>query len=263
MKLDGEDKVDPAGPTLEAAAPDTDLVSNEEATQGRRDFLKAIFWCVFAVILIRTFVIEPFKIPSSSMEPTLRIGDHIFVSKFNFGWFFPFTHWQLTQWGSPQRGDTIVFLFPRDPSLHYIKRVVGLPGDKVELRGSTLSINGKEVPRERIEDPARVKALTGKQDFNGGVFEETLGSHKYYVAYNQRSMETPPSSHYHHDEVPEGTFFVMGDNRDDSYDSRSWGVVKREQVKGKAQWIWLSLDRNFQWGDWNRIRWERAFMPIP
>lgn len=230
---------------------------------GRRDFLRAVFWCVFAVVIVRTFIIEPFKIPSSSMEPTLRIGDHIFVTKFNFGWFFPFTQWELTRWSAPSRGDTIVFLFPRDPSLHYIKRVIGLPGDKIEVRGTTLSVNGKAIPSVRVTDPAIIGAATGKKDFAGGLFQETIGNHSYYVAFSQRSIDSADAAYYHYDEVPADSFFVMGDNRDDSYDSRSWGVVPRSQIKGKAQWVWLSLDRHFQWGDWNRVRWERSFMPIP
>lgn len=246
-----------------SAANEPNYLSEKELSKGRRDFLRAILLCVLAVVLVRTFIIEPFKIPSSSMEPTLRIGDHIFVSKYNFGWFFPFTQWELTRWAAPKRGETIVFLFPRDPSLHYIKRVVGLPGDKVEIRGTDLIINGEKIPNERVKDPAKIEAETGKKELPGGLYKETLNGHSYYVVYGVRSVESPTAMYYHYDEVPADSFFVMGDNRDDSYDSRSWGVVPRSAVKGKAQWIWLSLDRYFQWGEWSKIRWERAFKTIP
>lgn len=259
MKDENEsNSLDSSQPAVVDARP-----ADDSEFRGKRDFLRAVFWCVLAVVVVRTFMVEPFKIPSSSMEPTLRIGDHIFVSKFDFGWFFPFTQWELTRWSAPKRGDTIVFLFPRDPSLHYIKRVIGLPGDKVEIRGHTLTINGQVVPSERVTDGATIERVTGRKDFTGGLFKETVGEHSYYAAYSARTMEQPDVAYWHNDEVFPDTFLVMGDNRDDSYDSRSWGSVPRSQIKGKARYVWLSLDRQFQWGDWNRIRWDRAFMTIP
>src|SRR6478752_4034871 len=105
---------------------------------GRRDLFRALLICLLAVVIVRSFLFEPFKIPSSSMVPTLKIGDHIFVSKFDYGLSLPFTKLELVTWGGPKRGEVIVFLFPRDESLHYIKRVIGIPGDRVEFRGKQL-----------------------------------------------------------------------------------------------------------------------------
>jgi signal peptidase I len=123
---------------------DISETSSEEATvkieqaEGRRDLVRALVLCLVAVILVRSFLFEPFKIPSSSMMPTLRIGDHIFVSKFNYGLSIPFTKIEFAAWGAPKRGEIIVFLFPRDESLHYIKRVLGVPGDRIEFRGKDI-----------------------------------------------------------------------------------------------------------------------------
>jgi signal peptidase I len=238
----------------ESTNPSSDFKPSKiEKAEGNRELLRAIFFCVLVVVLIRSFVIEPFKIPSSSMVPTLRIGDHIFVSKFNFGLVFPFTKWWLVQYSAPKRGEVIVFLFPRDESLHYIKRVVGLPGDKIEVKGRDILINGIQVQK------TEVKKVFDQE--NGALFEETLGDVKHLVKYSSVDpydfSKTNPVV-----EVPKDHFFVMGDNRDDSYDSRSWGFVPRENIRGLAQMIWLSLDQTSSWSSLAKVRWERAGMLI-
>src|SRR5947209_5520912 len=126
-------------PDISETSPDS-LKANEHV-EGRRDLMRALFFCLLAVVVVRSFLFEPFKIPSSSMVPTLRIGDHIFVSKFNYGLSLPFTKLEFLAWSAPKRGDVIVFLFPRDESLHYIKRVIGVPGDKVVFKGKDLYVN--------------------------------------------------------------------------------------------------------------------------
>jgi signal peptidase I len=228
-----------------------------EAAESRRDLMRALALCVLAVLVVRSFFFEPFKIPSSSMVPTLRIGDHIFVSKFSFGLSLPFTKIELIRWGEPKRGDIIVFLFPRDESLHYIKRVVGIPGDLVEFKGKDVIINGESVSKDPVTDPAVVEEVVGEKDFNGELFKERIGDVVHYAKYSARtayefSRNSAPQA------VPEDQYFVVGDNRDDSYDSRSWGFVPRENIKGKAQVIWMSLDQGQAWGKLNKVRWARC-----
>jgi signal peptidase I len=229
----------------------------QEHAEGRRDLVKALLFCLVAVILVRSFLFEPFKIPSSSMVPTLKIGDHIFVSKFDYGLSLPFTKFELATWGGPKRGEVIVFLFPRDESLHYIKRVIGIPGDKIEFKGKQLWINGQEVPKQLITDPALIEKVTGHRELDGELYKETLGSTAHYVKYS-KDVNYDFSRNNPAEVVPDNSYFVAGDNRDDSYDSRSWGYVPRENIKGRAQMIWLSLDQEKSWGTLNKIRWVRC-----
>lgn len=227
-----------------------------EHAQSRRDLFKALALCVAAVVLVRSFLFEPFKIPSSSMVPTLKIGDHIFVSKFNYGLSLPFTKIEFTAWSEPKRGEIIVFLFPRDESLHYIKRVVGVPGDEIRIKGRDVFINGEPVQKTMVQDEKEVETVLGAGQFPGLLFKEKLGSTLHYVKYSA-------VNHYENsgtdriEKVPPNKFFVLGDNRDDSYDSRSWGFVPRENIKGRAQIIWLSLDQEEAWGA-DKLRWNRV-----
>ena len=208
--------------------------AEEEKSEGLKDLVLAVVFCLVSVVLIRSFLVEPFKIPSSSMVPTLKIGDHIFVTKFQYGLFFPFTKWEFFRTGTPKRGEVIVFLFPKDESLHYIKRVVGLPGDKVEFRGKDLHINGKLVEKVRVEDKAEIAKVMQGLPVQGELYRETLDGRIHYVRYHGG-----PEADYRRSsdliEVPADSFFVAGDNRDDSVDSRSWGFVPRENVKGRAK----------------------------
>lgn len=228
---------------------------SDEQVQGRRDLMKALTFCIGAVIIVRSFIFEPFKIPTSSMVPTLQIGDHIFVSKYNYGLSLPFTRFLFLQWSGPERGDVIVFLFPKDESVHYIKRVLGVPGDKIQFRGKEILVNGEVVPKEKVEDAAELERVSdGSEDVE--VYRETIGGTDHYVRYSTKK---------HHqllrieqeEVVPEGHYYVVGDNRDESYDSRSWGLVPRNYIKGKAQAVWLSLDQSQPWGS-DKIRWART-----
>lgn len=228
-----------------------------EQAEGRRELFGALFLCIVAILIVRSFLFEPFRIPSASMVPTLRIGDHIFVSKYNFGLSIPFTKIELVRWGAPARGDIVVFLFPKDQSLHYIKRVVGVPGDTVELRGKNLIINGAIVGKEPVEDKNLISEITGDDNFTGEIYKESLDNVVHYVKYSKSMLHefprnSPPQV------IPENHFFVIGDNRDDSYDSRSWGPVPRENIKGKAQMVWMSLDEKGAWNQLTKIRWHRC-----
>lgn len=232
------------------------MKKEKEHVESRKDLFRALGICLLAVVVVRSFLFEPFKIPSSSMVPTLKIGDHIFVSKFNYGLSVPFTKFEFAAWGTPKRGDIIVFLFPRDESLHYIKRVVGVPGDQIRFKGKELFINDKKVEREPVGDATEIQLVTGLSPFHGYLYKEKLGDVVHYVKYSDSSTYDFSGSNKA-ETVPADKFFVMGDNRDDSYDSRSWGFVPRENIKGKAQMIWLSLDQEHGWGV-DKIRWARC-----
>src|SRR5688572_5477576 len=156
----------------------------KEYAESRKELLRALGICLLAVIIVRSFLFEPFKIPSSSMMPTLKIGDHIFVSKFNYGLSIPFTKFEFAAWGSPKRGDIIVFLFPRDESLHYIKRVIGVPGDKIQFKGKDVYVNGAPVEKTPIVDEKEVEAVTGNKSFLGFLYKETIDGVVHYVKYS-------------------------------------------------------------------------------
>jgi signal peptidase I len=228
-----------------------------ERVEGRRDLIWALILCITVVIAVRSFVIEPFKIPSGSMLPTLESGDQIFVTRFSYGLSFPFTKWEFLPISTPKRGDVVVFLFPRDESMHYIKRVIGLPGDTIEFKGRDLMINGELVPKEPVTDVAMISAMTGVQDDLGEYYRETLGSVTHLIRHRKNATYDFPRS-YPAKTVPANEFFVSGDNRDDSYDSRAWGTVPRSNLEGKAQVVWLSFDDQVNWGSLSKVRWNRC-----
>jgi signal peptidase I len=297
-----------------------------------RDYVESIGAAVLIALALRAFVVEAFKIPSSSMYPTLEIGDHIFVNKFIYGVRIPWTNVKFFQFRAPKRGEVIVFKYPCDPERDYIKRVVALENDTVEVRCNTVYVNGSAVPNRLVEKPP-VKELRGNrqvtlergceyEDYDErdkkwfprqcSRYQETAEAGTYHTYHDperpsrdpkvvagtqvagdqrdfpQRSNPNPPTCldtderlkaaqveqikglivetkpetianacepqmHY---KVPAGHVFVMGDNRNNSNDSRVWGSVPLENIKGKALFIWLSYK---QWGplDWSGIRWRR------
>lgn len=178
-----------------------------------REYIEAILLAIVIAFFIRTFVIQAYKIPSGSMKPTLLIGDHILVSKFNYGIRLPLVRSTLIPVGTPKRGDIVVFIYPEDRSKDFIKRLIGLPGDRIEIRNKNILLNGLPWSDTR------------------GVYVDTLiipGS-------------VQPRDNFGPATVPEGSLFVMGDNRDESYDSRFWGFVPMKDVLGKAliiYWSW-------------------------
>ncbi len=206
---------------------------------------KQLALAIFIVLLLRSSIIEPYKIPSGSMIPTLFIGDHIFVSKFAYGFKVPFTDYlmdapiYMTKERLPDRGDVIVFRYPRDESLNFIKRVIGLPGDTISMRDKALYINGKLVPREQYKDPDLEKGIENDYDRSVmNLFSEDLLGVKHPVLYDMNNLL---GSDFGPIEVPQGKIFVMGDNRDRSNDSRAWGFVPIENIRGKALVIWLNF----------------------
>ena len=184
-----------------------------------REYVEAAAIAIILALFIRTFVVQAFKIPSGSMEPTLLIGDHILVNKFVYGVKIPFLRKTLIPIGSPQRDDVVVFIYPVDPSKDFIKRVIGLPGDRIEINDQRIYINGAP-----YTDPH-------------GVYTESRTAGTVSRGPGRKGLVV----------VPEGSLFVMGDNRDHSYDSRFWGFVPLESVKGKAFIIYWS------WPHWKRF----------
>lgn len=212
------------------------------------EYARSFFPVLLIVFVLRSFVVEPFRIPSGSMEPTLNTGDFILVNKFTYGIRFPVVNKLLIPYNLPERGDTIVFRFPVDPRMDFIKRVIGVPGDKIQYKNKELSVNGTKITEEFIGD------ITYLDSFGQSVtvkeWQEDLLGVKHHI------YERPVAGREFNFVVPEGKYFVMGDNRDDSDDSRSWGFVPAENVVGKAFLVWFSWDSNET--DWlHKIRWQR------
>lgn len=232
---------------IESVSSPTSVESRTATAQpGRksmfREYAEAIVVAMLLAFAIRVFVVQAFKIPSGSMIPTLLIGDHILVSKLSYGLQWPtrckfqmafppvncYASQAIIEFGKPQRGDIIVFRFPEDEEKDFIKRIVGTPGDTVQIRNKVVLVNGI-----RLED----KGFT--QRIDPGIIDSTI---------NPRDNFGPVT-------VPEGAYFVMGDNRDQSLDSRFWGYVREEKIRGKAFRIYWSWSGQGKWTEW--VRWER------
>jgi signal peptidase I len=212
------------------------------------EFSRSFFPIVLVVLLIRSFAFEPFRIPSSSMMPTLLVGDFIFVSKYSYGLRLPVVNTRIVDLGQPERGDVVVFRLPSDPSTNYIKRVIGVPGDTVSMRDKRLSINGEPVPFE-VEDET-FDLECGGFWFDARVATETIGgeSHRVYVS-EQRDRPSP----FLDRPVPEGQYLVMGDNRDCSRDGRIIGYIPEDHLVGRAVRIWMNWDSASKRPLWHRI----------
>ena len=218
------------------------------------EYSVSFFPVILIVFLLRSFLVEPFKIPSSSMVPTLLVGDFILVNKYAYGIRLPVANKKIVPIGDPQRGDVMVFRYPEDPSLDYIKRVVGLPGDRVEYRNKRLIINGRVVPERQIDDYLSRERMQFSRRYIeklDGVEHEILLEDDAPAAVLP-SRATGGNCTYNMNglacTVPPGHYFVMGDNRDNSSDSRVWGFVPDENIVGKAFFIWLNLNELGRFG---------------
>jgi len=214
------------------------------------DWTAGLFPVILVVFLLRSFLFEPFKIPSGSMKPTLLIGDLILVNKFHYGIRLPVANKKIIANHDPQRGDVMVFRYPKDPSTDYIKRVVGVPGDEIEFRDQHLYVNGKAAPLTALPPPGFYD-----EDIKRYVPEaiETLGAVEHHVLvdpklqplYRNETFPFRENCRYSAEavtcKVPPGHYFMMGDNRDNSEDSRWWGFVPDENIVGKAFFVWMNF----------------------
>lgn len=213
------------------------------------DWTAGLFPVILAVFLLRSFLFEPFKIPSGSMIPTLMIGDLILVNKYHYGLRLPVINTKLTEGTPPQRGDVMVFRYPPKPSLDYIKRVVGLPGDEVSYLNKRLTINGTPVEIREVDDFFDEESMRYAKQF-----EEKLGKEPHRLLINDdRPAFIPGASEFPNRDncrysvegvvckVPPGHYFLMGDNRDNSLDSRYWGFVPDKNIVGRAFFVWMNF----------------------
>ncbi|OOZ37374.1 signal peptidase I [Solemya velesiana gill symbiont] len=222
------------------------------------EYSRSFFPIILVVLVLRSFIVEPFRIPSGSMMPTLLVGDFILVNKFSYGLKLPVINKKIIEIGDPERGDVIVFKYPQNPNVDYIKRVVGVPGDSIAYRNKILYVNGEPQHQKQVA----IYSGEGSGSSETGSIEsvEFLGERAHNILVNplapdfgygcQFLMRGPIK-------VPPGHYFAMGDNRDNSNDSRCWGLVPKKNLVGEAFGIWMSWDSNRSWSPvpvaWGRI----------
>lgn len=239
-----------------------DLSEAPEAVEFARSFLPIFL----VVLLLRGFVVEPFRIPSGSMMPTLLVGDFILVNKFAYGLRLPVTKTKVVDIDDPKRGDVMVFRFPENPRIDYIKRVVGVPGDTVSYRNKTLYINGQPAELTRVGNYKPVGSgipslAPFRPNTDGEVPHieamENLTGVEHAVLVNPKVPDVNPRCAFMGNKtvtVPEGHYFMVGDNRDHSWDGRCWGFVPDENIVGKAMLVWFNFDSQLPGLiGWNRI----------
>ncbi len=210
------------------------------------DFARSFFPIFFIVLILRSFIVEPFKIPSASMMPTLLIGDFILVNKYDYGIRIPVLNTKIIENKTPERGDIVVFRYPVDPSIPFIKRVVGLPGDKFKYQDKILTINGEAV--EQLEIGTYHAVGSGKM-MDGAILSTELLDNAVHEILRMPQRQSQNIEGI----VPKGHYLVLGDNRDNSKDSRYWGYVPDENLVGRAFMIWMNWDSKNGGIDWGRI----------
>lgn len=253
---------------------------DDEPKEGFREVVAAWGPMLLAIVLLRLFVFEPYRIPSGSMVPTLLIGDHVLVTRFSYGLWLPFRSigipfssfglddlgldWEnIEVWdgADPERGDIIVFHYPQDPDVTYIKRVVGLPGDSIRVMDNQVILGGEPQIRARVGPFTDVTDTCAPRDTTR--WSESIARREGTpLRYDTLTVPDRPGFLANHREivVPPDSVFVMGDNRDFSQDGRAWGFVRFDQIKGKAHGIWISWDGCS--GGFGRMRTERMFQSL-
>jgi signal peptidase I len=210
------------------------------------EYAKSFFPVILIVFMVRSFIVEPFKIPSGSMMPTLLAGDYILVNKFTYGLRVPILNHVFVEMDKPARGDVVVFHYPPDTSIDYIKRVIGMPGDRVSYQDKQLSINGKKVELSEVGNYEYV--MSGLNIISAKQYREQLGTVSHDILIHdfvaQYDADAIGAKFANNEEVvvPAGHYLAMGDNRDNSSDSRVWGFVPENNLVGKAFFIWMNFD---------------------
>lgn len=220
-----------------------------------REYLTTLILAVLCALFVRNYLVTAYKVPTGSMQPTLKPGDFIFSSRISYGFPVPFSK---DKWASslPERGDLVVFTYPNQPTTTYVKRVIGLPGDRVQIINGRLILN---------EEPMRYEKVLENQQDNPNpemfdIYQEVSGENHWRVIFQKQSEDKDFGPLV----VPPGEVFLLGDNRDASDDSRYWGTVPMTQVVGRVVLIWLSLDWQKKWGGdrYPSVRWDRVFSPL-
>lgn len=249
---EGLEKTEPA----DLAASTAPLISKKEKFVKEA---KSFFLIILSVLAFRSVLFEPFKIPSGSMIPTLLIGDFILVNKFSYGFKVPFSDWfsdpiYITGPSSPERGDVIVFKYPKDTNLNYIKRVVGLPGDTIEVIDKVVYVNNKPIETKVIDGKEILEDMDDRYKSYQFKFLETKTGDATHIT--QIDTGNDYFANYYKFTVPKDNYFVMGDNRDFSADSRRWGTVPFGHIKGKAILVWFSLSVPWPWSEDEQESWK-------
>ncbi|WII73433.1 signal peptidase I [Bdellovibrio sp. 22V] len=219
-----------------------------------REYFTTLVLAVLFALFVRNFLVTAYKVPTGSMQPTLKPGDFIFSSRISYGFPLPFSQKKAAA-SMPERGDVVVFSYPNQPSVIYVKRVVGLPGDRVQIIKGRLFLN---------EEPLQYEKMANNSDNPNpelfDIFEESTPESKWRVIF----QKNPEDKDFGPLVVPPGEVFLLGDNRDASDDSRYWGTVPMAQVVGRVVLIWLSLDWQKKWGggQYPSVRWNRVFSPV-
>nr|BFD65882.1 signal peptidase I [Bdellovibrio sp. HAGR004] len=220
-----------------------------------REYLTTLVLAVLCALFVRHFLVTAYKVPTGSMQPALKPGDFIFASRISYGVQIPFAsqRWSLTL---PERGDVVVFTYPNQPSVTYVKRVIGLPGDRVQIIKGRLVLNEEPVNYNKLEAVAGDNPNPELFD----IYSEKVGASSWRVIF----QKNPDDKDFGPLVVPPGEVFLLGDNRDASDDSRYWGTVPMAQVVGRVALIWLSLDWQQKWGGdrYPSVRWDRVFSTV-
>lgn len=240
---------------------DTKKETKEELGFFSYENLRSLFVLVLIILAIRWSVASPYHVPTASMEPSIKVGDRLLAFKLAYNLKIPFTDHVVFEWSKVKRGDIIVFKYPKDTSLDYVKRVVGLPGDHIRLVDDTLYIN--DAPQERVshnDNRTILNDITAQKEIKQ-LFVENLDGVKHWTMNSIPELRGPGASNWHNTDdyvVPDGAVFTIGDNRDDSADGRIWGEVPMEYVKGKALFvIWSMYSERDSWVP--KMRFDRFF----
>lgn len=214
------------------------------------EYARSFFPVLLVVLVIRSFIAQPYRVPTGSLEPTVMPGDFILVTQYNYGLHFPVWHWTLLNTGEPKRGQVALFHYPVNPHITFVKRVIGVPGDHISYINKVLYINGKKIKQTFVKRAKELGSVGHRA--NVKAYQETINgvTHQLYVRPDQ------PARNFYNLVVPKGMYFMMGDNRDDSDDSRFWGFVSASAFIGEGQMVLFSWDSRAP-HFWDKIRWDR------